>query len=199
MEKVTTPEFRVSFPSVFTPRPGMNGGKAKYSVMMLFPKSSDLSAVKRLLASAVKEEWGDKIPPNLTNPIKDGDTDMMNDGTLRCEKYPEMKGHWIINAASIKKPGVVDGNLNAIIEEGEFYGGCYARATLHAYTYKPTKDKPQSKIGVGFGLNNIQKLRDGDSFSGRSRAEEDFEVVESKGTGNAVNQVSEESFDNMFS
>ena len=75
-----------------------------------------------------------------------------------------------LNAKSSRKPGVVDADLNAILDKEEFYSGCYGRASLnfYAYDYQGTK-------GIGVGLNNLQKLEDGERLGGDfSTAEEDF-------------------------
>ncbi len=71
------------------------------------------------------------------------------------------------------KPGLVDASLQAIIEPSEFYAGCYARATINAYAYDRNGNR-----GVAFGLRNIQKIKDGDSFGGGSKAENDFDSIE---------------------
>lgn len=196
--RIKTPEFRVSFSNVLTPKAGMNDGKPKYSLVMMFPKSVDISAIQNLLAAAVAAEWPDatRRPPNLDHPIKDGDTDIMQDGTLRKDKYPEMAGHWCISASSVRKPGVVDQNVLPILEQEQFYSGCYAIATIHAFTYKPNKSNPQRRYGVALGLNNVQKTKDGDPFSGGAKPEEDFSPI---GGGAPGGQVQQTQFDNMFS
>jgi len=71
------------------------------------------------------------------------------------------------------QPGIVDQTLNRIISEDDYYSGCYSRATVTAYGY----DKAGNK-GVAFGLQNLQKLGDGDRFSGRTAAEDDFDSVD---------------------
>jgi hypothetical protein len=71
------------------------------------------------------------------------------------------------------QPGLVDASLQRIISEQDFYSGCYARATITAYGY----DKA-GNVGVAFGLQNVQKLRDGEAFSGRTAAENDFDAVD---------------------
>ena len=202
-DKVLTAEFRVSFPSVFTAKPPQNGqGKAKFEVTMLFPKTTtDMAQLQAIVMAAITEKWAGTPPPNLVNPIKDGDTNRMNDGTLRCEKYPEFAGNWYIVGKSVQKVGLVDNMKNVIIDENEFYAGCYARATVHAFAYGPTKANATILPGVGFGLNNVQKLRDGDSFSGRSRAEDDFDAVMSVDDSVPADNgtaVQEGSFKGMF-
>ena len=183
-DRVTTPKGRVSFPHVFTPRAPMPGAAEKYSITILIPKSENIQKLVELRNNAVTAKWPDaaKRPKNLHNPIKDGDTDVMNDGTLRKEKYPECAGHWLITASRAKKSGapkVVDQQMQQILDEGELYAGCYARMSVHAYAYAPTKENPQIKTGVSFGLNNVQKVADGEPLGGMSsRPEDDFEPVQ---------------------
>lgn len=182
MERVTTPKGRVSFPNLFTPRAVMTGAAEKYSVTLLIPKTEDISKLVELRNKTVSDKWPDANtrPKKLHNPIKDGDTDVMDDGTLRKEKYPEVAGHWIIAASRTKKAGapkVVDQQMQAILDEGEVYAGCYARMSVHAFAYAPSKNAPQSKYGVSFGLNNVQKLAEGEPFAGGSKPEDDFDAV----------------------
>ena len=59
--KLITPTFRVSFPAVFTPRKANEGDPnavAKYSVQMIFPKTTDLTELKNAVRAAVVEKWG---------------------------------------------------------------------------------------------------------------------------------------------
>jgi hypothetical protein len=164
--KITTPEFRVSFPAVFKPK-AFGEGEPKYSIVMLFDKKkADLSALKKAYAEAATAKWGDKSkwPKNLRNPFRDGDEKAETEGYEGCT---------FISASSKQRPGLVDQQLNPILTEDAFYGGCYARATLTAFAYDWMGNK-----GVSFGLQNIQKIRDGEAFSGRKRAEDDFEALE---------------------
>ena len=190
-----TTEFRVTFPQVFEPKEFGNG-KAKYSCGMLIPKTADISLFKKAIAKALADKWPDvtKRPKKLINPIKDGDTDVMEDGTIRKEKYPEIEGHYLISASSFYKPGVVDHTPKEIINPREFYSGCYARAVLTCFAYSPNPKNPQSKSGVGFGLQYIQKLRDGEPLSGRRKAEEVFESVAQTASTEGIEDV-----ESMFS
>ena len=161
-DTVMTPEFRVSFPAVFKPKrqKGDATSEPKYGLTMLFPKGADLSKLKRAAEEAVKEKWGDKPPKNLRSPFRD-------QGEKEYEGYEE--GAVFVSASSKQKPGLVDRQRQDIIDETEFYPGCYARATLRAFAYDTNGNK-----GVAFGLNNVQKLRDGDPLGGRTRAQDDF-------------------------
>lgn len=182
VRKVTSPLFRASFPWLFEPQAPMEGsqGEPKYSVVMLFDgaaqKSPEYKAMEALAHAAAKDKFGDKLVKDgngwykgLKNPLRDGD------------EKPELEGYGggvkFATASSKMQPGLIDAKLNRIMSrevcaEG-FYAGCYARATLTAYGY----DKAGNK-GVAFGLQNVQKLRDGEAFSGRTRAEDDFDAVD---------------------
>lgn len=175
--KVITPEFRVSFPNVFRTAKPMAGatGDPKYGLTALFKKGEDISALKAAAEEACIEKWGpkDKWPKNLRSPFRDA-------GEKEFDGYVE--GAIFINATSKQRPGLVDANMNDIIDETEFYAGCYARASINAFAYDTAGNR-----GVAFGLNNVQKLRDGEPLGGRTRPEDDFEpVAEGAGAGGGV-------------
>jgi hypothetical protein len=165
-KKVITPKFRVSFPSVFKPT-AFENQTPKYSLVMLFPKTEDLSKLKAAVLAAGIEEWGpkEKWPKGLKLPFRDGDTKPEREG------YP---GHFFVSASNSKrKPGLVDHRKEEIINPEDFYAGCFARAEIIAFAY----DKAGNK-GISFSLQNIQKLGDGPEFSGRKRAQDTFDAVE---------------------
>lgn len=194
MQKVMTPTGRLSFPNLFEV-----DQYGKYRITLLIPKTENIDNLKQLANATALERWpvGTTRPPAMNLPIKDGDTDLMQDGTLRCDKYPEMKGHWVISAMSKQKPGVVDQVPQAIIDPGEVYAGCYVRATVTCFAYAPSKNNPQSKAGVGFGLQNVQKMADGESFSGRASALDDFGPAEGAAAPSTEVKVTTEA--DMFS
>lgn len=195
-KNLITPKFRVSFAHVWEPQESQSGQKT-YRLTMLFPKSEgNLDEIRTLVRDAALEKWPDpnKRPKGLINPVKDGDTDTMQDGTLRCEKYPEMKGCWIVNAMSLRKPQIVDHNVEDILDREQFYSGCYARASINAFCYFPDKTNPSKKYGVGIGLNNVQKLADGDRLAGGTNAKEDFAPVEAPDAPASVQPAQDDMF-----
>lgn len=175
-KKVVTPIFRVSFPNVFTPS-SYDGGPPKYGVSMLFTPAQFTDADKKAweamkaLANEVSQEAFKKklndLPANFKRPFRKGEEKEGLDG------YGP--GVIFVNATSKMKPGLVDRNKQDILNQEDFYAGCYARATVVAFAYD-NKGK-----GVAFGLNNLQKVKDGESFSGRVDASEDFEDDLSEG------------------
>jgi len=176
MSKAHTPEFRVAFPAVFTPKRNMNDTKDEYSVVALFPKGADLSKLKAAAQAAVVKKWGPdkkKYPKNLRTPFRNqGDREKTNDeGKLVLPQGYE-KGAIYLNLKSEQRPGVVDSQVQDIIDQSEFYGGCYAEATVNAYAYDHKGNR-----GVAFGLGNLMKTRDGDAFGNRTKAQDDFVAV----------------------
>lgn len=167
--KIVTGKVRFSYVHVFQPWAGAEGQEPKYSVCVLIPKSdtqtvASIKAAIEAAKEAGKSLWGGKIPPNLRTPLRDGDAERSD--------QPEFQGHWFLNASSKQRPGVVDKQLNPILEPTEFYSGCYGRVSLNFYPYNQAGNR-----GIGVGLNNIQKLADGEPLGGRTRPEDDFDVV----------------------
>lgn len=159
--KVITPEFRASYVRVFEPAEQPNGDMA-YSVQMIFPKNTDLSEMRAAAEAAMTKQFGEKSkwPKNYWNPFRDGDKD---------RDAPEYENSIFILAKTKNQPGVVDENVQPIMSADEFYSGCYARASVVFYAF----DKGGNR-GLGVGLNNLMKTRDGDRLDGKRSAEEDF-------------------------
>ena len=79
------------------------------------------------------------------------------------------KGHYFINANSNTAPQIVDRAVKPILDRSEVYSGCYARVSPNFYAFNSNGNK-----GIACGLNNLQKIRDGEPLGGKSRAEDDF-------------------------
>lgn len=173
---VLTPEFRVSYPHVFKAQSPKEADKKKFSITMLFPKDSDLSGIKEAMKQAKLAEYGAKEnwPDGLQSPVSDGDTHIDKVTGKVKEGY---KGCWVIKATSgeDQKPVIADENGDDLIDQAQFYAGCYARASILASAWEY-----MGKEGVGFYINGIQKLRDGKPFGNRKTAKELFSPV---GTG----------------
>lgn len=163
--KVVTGEVRFSYANVFEPK-SINGSDAKYSISLLIPKTDKktLSEINKAIEVAKQvglSKFGGKIPPNLKTPLRDGDADRPDDDTYA--------GYFFINTNSATKPGIVDKNLNPIMDQTEFYSGCYGRASVNFYAYNTNGNR-----GIACGLNNLMKIRDGEPLGGKSRPEDDF-------------------------
>ena len=167
---ITGPQTRWSYVNVWTPK-AINGGTPKYSVSLIIPKS-DVRTVEKIKAAiqAAYEEGQSKLKGNgktvpalstLKTPLRDGDLERPGD-----EAY---KNAFFVNANSPDAPGIVDADRQTIIETSEVYSGVYGRASINFYAFNSNGNK-----GIACGLNNLQKIRDGEPLGGRARAEDDF-------------------------
>lgn len=187
---VVTPEFRISFPNLFKPKLNDQNDKMEYSCMALFKKGEDLSKLKKLAQDAGIAKWGPdtkKWPHGWRNPFRDqGEKQKQNKQT--GELYlpePYEDGAKFLTLKSTRKPGVVDGNVDPILDETEIYPGCWCRASVSAFTY----GGPGTGFtaGIAFGLQHIQKVRDDESLLSGTKPQDDFAPIEGfqKGTASA--------------
>ena len=166
--KVVTGKVRFSFCHVFQPYAGIEGATPKYSVSIIIPKSDKETIAK--INKAFEETkagaagiFGGAVPKLLKGGLRDGD--------LEREGDPAYANSYFINANSAQKPGVVDADLNPIMDANEFYSGCYGRASITFYPY----NAPAAK-GIACGLNNVMKMEDGEKLGGSTSAAVDFAV-----------------------
>ena len=167
--KVVTGKVRFCYVNVFEPTAMNEGDTPKYNICILIPKEDEktLNAVRKATDAAIEigksklvNSQG-KISSNLKTPLRDGDLEREDDSAYA--------GCYFINANSTRKPSIVDKDLNPIMDKGEFYSGCFGRASINFYAFNQSGNK-----GIACGLNNLQKLADGEMLAGGSSAEDDF-------------------------
>ena len=166
--KVITGKVRFCYEHVFEPTAVNEGDTPKYSICVLISKddTATLDKIKKAIEAAKqagKAKLADKngkIPSNIKLPLRDGDDERGDD--------PTFENCYFINASSSRKPSIVDRNLDPIMDKDEFYSGCYGRASINFYAFNV-----QSK-GIAAGLNNLQKLENGEPLAGGASAAEDF-------------------------
>lgn len=170
MKVITGPDTRWSYANVWEPK-AINGGTPKYSVSLIIPKS-DTVTIKKIEAAieAAYKEGEAKLKGNgrsvpalsvLKTPLRDGDAERPDD-----EAYANA---YFVNANSATAPGIVDADRQPILDRSEVYSGVYGRASINFYAFNSNGNK-----GIACGLNNLQKIRDGEPLGGKSRAEDDF-------------------------
>lgn len=153
---VTKIPARLAFAAIGDPKEN-NRGQLKYGGVLLFPKDADISDLKALASQAVQAEWPDKSKrPGLKSPFRDGDKPNSM-GNIPAG----FAGHTAVNVSSNYPPGMVDQHAKRIIDGSRFYSGCYVLAEVNAYTYSAN-----GNVGVSFGLNAIQFVRDGEKLGG---------------------------------
>lgn len=167
---ITGVNTRWSYANVWDPK-AIDGGKPKYSVSLIIPKD-DIATVNKIKAAiqAAYEEGESKLKGNgksapplaaIKNPLRDGDIEKPDDAAYA--------NAYFVNANSATAPGVVDADRQPIIERSEVYSGVYGRASINFYAFNVNGNR-----GIACGLNNLQKIRDGEPLGGKLSAEDDF-------------------------
>ena len=171
---ITGVNTRWSYVNAWEPK-SINGGAPKYSVSIIIPKS-DTKTIEKIQAAiqAAYDEGQGKLKGNgksvpalsvLKTPLRDGDAERPDD-----EAYADS---YFINANSGTAPGIVDADRQPILDHSEVYSGVYGRASINFYAFNSNGNK-----GIACGLNNLQKIKDGEPLGGKSRAEDDFDTEE---------------------
>ena len=166
-KRIATPFFRAAFPHLMQKAKQPNG-EMKFGITMLFPKDTDLGALKALAMETAKARFGDALE-GLVSPFKDGNE--------KAKKYASHVDMIVIEARTDYKPGIVgpDGKTEIVLEDVSpegFYPGCWARAKVNCFAWENA-----GRRGVSFGLSNVQKVRDDESFATTYDPAEDFDAV----------------------
>jgi hypothetical protein len=170
MKVITGPDTRWSYANVWEAK-SINGSTPKFSVSLIIPKSDTrtIARIKAAIEAAYREGEaklkgnGKTVPPlsAIKTPLRDGDSERPDD--------PAYANSYFINANSSTAPGIVDADRQPILERSEVYSGVYGRASINFYAFNSNGNR-----GIACGLNNLQKIRDGEPLGGKSRAEDDF-------------------------
>ena len=150
--KLVTPEARLVFPNLFEPTSFENSGKETYNAVLVFPKGTDLTALREAVRACATA--GLKSVGGARNPIRDGNE--------KAEEWGEVfRDAKFIRISSQFEPAVVDRQRQPILDQKAVYSGCYARAAVRCYAYDTKGNK-----GVSFGFDAIQITRDGEHLGG---------------------------------
>lgn len=168
---IRTGKARFCYLNAWEPRAKEGSDKKVYSVTLVFPKADDatyntvMEAIEKAYADgeATLKGTGSKAPAldKIRIPLRDGDEERPDDEIFA--------GCYFLNATSMYAPGVVDKDLNVIVNHDELYSGCYGRAQISFYAYNRQGNK-----GIACGLRNLQKLEDGEKLGGVNSAIEAF-------------------------
>jgi len=175
MSEVKRPTERIIIPCRFaylncwTPSSKYNGMQ-KYSLSAIIDKSDNetINMIEDAIETVRNESlqlWGGRIPMHLKLPLHDGDEEKPDNSVFKHSLF--------INAKSKEAPQIVDNNVQPITNQSDLYPGCYGKVsiTLYGYNYNGAK-------GIAAWLGNIQKIKDGEPFSTKINATDEFKVEE---------------------
>ena len=174
-ERVLLTNCRLSFPALAEPKPGFDGGKAKYQANFLFAAGSPAhqaidAAVRKVAQAAFPTSWQALLAASDKSPIHDGNLKPDTAG------YP---GQLYISAKSDNRPLLKDADRSTIVTEQDiktkFVAGYIVNAFIDVYPYwfrGPTGAVIRS--GVGLGLAAVQFAGYGDPFGVTPPADDAF-------------------------
>ena len=162
---------RLSYAHIWEPSENLSG-QSKYSASLIIPKSDTqtLARVNNAIQAAI--EMGKHklvnargvLPAQIKTPLRDADAEGIDDKAYQGCMY--------FTASSNRQPQIVDRHVQPILDRSEVYSGCYCKVSVNFYAFAVEVNK-----GIAAGLNNIQKLRDGERLGGAPSAEEEFEDI----------------------
>lgn len=169
--KSLTGEVRISYQHLINPN------KDNLYMATILISKTDVATYNDLISSrdaayeqGVKNKWNGSRPQMRYPLIYDGDGVRPSGEPFG----PECKGHWVLTASSKQKPQCVHiSNIHSELLPTDVYSGMYARVTVNFFPFDVNGNR-----GVGCGLGNVCKTRDGEPLSGRANAESDFADLE---------------------
>jgi hypothetical protein len=181
-KRFITPPFILSFPSLWVARKPEDGeGKPKFGATAIWRPGKFDDAEKALYRKilneldAVARENFRKPWKELPDTVKPG----LRDGAAKEDIAGYGPGTRYANMTTLNRPGVIDRDKTPIGPEHNneelIYPGCWCRATVSIWAYGGPGSKSSKFKGVGIGLLNLQKLKDGPRLDNRVAAEDDFD------------------------
>jgi hypothetical protein len=160
----------ISYPAIFEAKPNRSGD-LKFSCSLLIDKTNTKAlaglnkAIEQAIAKGKEKVWKGKVPTFRYKALRDGDEELVS-GERTGAEY---KGRYFLNCSSTKAPGVVGPNAKPLMNQQDLYAGCIVRLDINPYPYSQAGNN-----GVGWGLNNVMLVSDGERLDGRQNAEDAF-------------------------
>jgi len=183
MSSIILPEARANY--VFLTKPRKNklrpDAEPAYSVVLAFDKDTideteGFKELKAEMLALAREKVGDNAlkllkAGRIANPIRDGEEMMDKDGN----PMKDFEDCYVITArrrADLGPPGLVDAKVRPIIDPTEIYSGMQCIASVNPFWYEV-----EGKRGIGIGLNNVQKVADGERVGGKPDPKSEFKSL----------------------
>ena len=160
----------ISYPALFEAKPNPSGA-LKFSCSLLFDKKDKKviaelhAAIDKAILRGKEKNWEGRLPKFRYEPLRDGDQELA-DGEKTDKIYA---GKFFLNCSANEAPGVVGPDAKQLINQNEIYAGCIVRADINPFPYKNS-----GNCGIGWGLNNVMLIDDGERLDGRQSAEGAF-------------------------
>lgn len=165
---------RLSYAHIWEPGINTDGTPGKYSASLIIDKNDTktLAKIDKAVDAAITagksilaNPKGVVVKAKLKLPMHDADEEGKDD--------PAYEGMMYLNASSKNRPGIVNRQVEDILDQTEVYSGCYCNVDVNFYAFAREGNK-----GIAVGLNNIQKVKDGERLAGGRSAKDAFSVLD---------------------
>lgn len=158
-DRILLKEVRLSFPNLFEPKAGQDGGKARYSASFLLDKKEHADQIKLIRAaiySLALAEFGDKTKEMFE---KGKITPCLHQGSEKdWAGYDESNVY--LSTSSDTRPHVVDRDQSPLAkDDGKPYAGCYVNGAVRLWVQNNQHGKR-----VNCELLGVQFVKDGEAF-----------------------------------
>lgn len=166
-----TPRFRVAFPQIAEMKVFAPGQKGRYSCVALFTPDQFTPKEKQQMAAILAAM--DKVSvENFKKPFKQLDRSVYKTPFHKGEEKEQYAGFGVgtvffTMSAYTRQPKILSIDGETHLDPAELYPGCYARASVNPFANLQWKS-------ISIGMNNLQKLGEGERLDGSTTAEEDF-------------------------
>lgn len=177
---------RFCYVNIMEPREDLSGN-LKYSIQVLISKgdaqqiaaiNAEIDRAAELGAARGKYKAPLIASPKFRRPLRDGDAFFAENP---CDARDCCQGHYFINAANTRAPGVVDAHGRPMMDLGQIYSGCYGLVDVSFFPFAAS-----GNVGIGASLQNVMKKSDGERFDGRLAPEQAFaKYIEPQGASTA--------------
>lgn len=166
-----TPKFRVAFPQVAEMKVFAPGQKGRYSCVALF-NIAEFSEKDKAKFAAVLAACNVVSVENFKKPMKELDRSVYKTPFHKGEEKEQYSGFgkgivFCTMSAYTRQPKILSIDGKTYLDPAELYPGCYARASINPFANSQWKS-------ISIGMNNLQKLGEGERLDGATTAEEDF-------------------------
>lgn len=165
----TTPPLRCGYVNVFEAKLNQFNNNEEYSLQLIIHKQRDrefLAKLTEAVDAILHTTFKGKVPKGAHNPIVDA-AEWHEEKGRPLPEY--LQGCVTVNVKNQRQPGVVDRDLNDVLDSREFQSGDYARVNFNLFGYA------KGAGGVSASLQNVQVIRKGEPLGSATRPTDVFD------------------------
>lgn len=169
-------KIRGGYLCLFNPKKSDFSEDLKYSLEGLVSKTDKVAraAINKAIHAAVTSKWGTTPPKFLKMPLRDGDLPGeagMGKKAAEPGSAP-YGGNFFMTISNTRKPGLVDQQLNDIIDPSKIKSGDWFNVCVRFYPFDSNGNK-----GVGCSLQGLQFIESGEALASEFVPEDKFKPI----------------------